>query len=57
MGDTVEPAELALVNKCREVDPHYTYTNSKVVIMEEEEEVVYSFDRDVEMGCVSIVED
>ena len=57
VGDTVEPAEKALVNTCREVDPHYTYTNSKAVIMEEEEEVVYSFDRDVEMGHVSIVDD
>ena len=57
VGDTVEPAEKALVNTCREVDPHYTYTNSKVVIMEEKEEVVYSFDREVEMGRVSVVED
>ena len=33
--DTVEPAELAMVNTYR-VDPHYTYTNSTALDMEEE---------------------
>ena len=39
-------AELALVNTCRQVDPHYTYTNITAVEMEEEEEGVYDVDQD-----------
>ena len=57
VGDVAEPAELALVNTCRKVDPHYTYTNIKAVNMEEEEKGVYIFDRDIEMGDVNYVED
>ena len=57
VGDSVEPAELALVNTCRQVDPHYTYTNSTAMDMEEEEEVEHSSDHDIEMGYVDYVED
>lgn len=56
-GDAVEPAELALVSTCRQVDPHYTYTNDTAVDMgnEEEIEVEHLDDRvdlDIEMGYV-----
>ena len=36
VGDVVEPADLALVDTCRQVDPHYTYTNNENIDMEEE---------------------
>ena len=56
-GDTVEPAELALVSTCRQVDLHYTYTNGTAVDMGIEEEIEVEHldervDLDIEMGYV-----
>ena len=52
VGESVEQAELALVNTCRQVDPHYTYITSTAVDMEEEEEVECNVDHDINMGYV-----
>ena len=49
-------AELALVNTFRQLDPHYTYTDSTAVDMEEEEVGVYNIDPDIEMDHVDFVE-
>ena len=37
VGNVVEPAELSLVNTCKQVDPHYTYTNNEDIDMGEED--------------------
>ena len=58
-GDTVEPSEFVLVSTCRQVDPHYTYTNGTAVDMENEEDIEVEHlddrvDLDIEMGYVQV---
>ena len=57
VGDLVEPVELALVNTCQQVEPHYTYTTSTAMDMEHEEEVEYSSNHDIKIGYIDWVED
>ena len=57
MGESVEPAELALVNMCRQVDPYYTNTNIISADTDQEEGVEHNVDHNIKMSNVDYIED